>query len=86
MKYNPILMQKVTAEKKEESEQEKLKKETGIDDQDVVLKKKGIKDYTVLILRSLLYTAVVALIFIGLVTALNPASRQVIMDMLSQFM
>lgn len=84
MKYNPILMQKVTEEKKEENEQERLKKETGINDQDVVLRKKGVKDYAVLVLRFLLYVAVIALIFVGLVTALNPASRQVIIDMLNQ--
>lgn len=84
MKYNPILMQKVIEEKKEKDEQERLKKETGINDQDVVLRRKGVKDYAVLVLRSLLYAAVIALIFIGLVTALNPASKQVIIDMLNQ--
>lgn len=84
MRYNPILMQKVTEEKKEENEQKRLKEETGINDQDVVLKKRGVKDYAVLALRSLLYAVAIALIFAGVVTALNPASRQVIIDMLNQ--
>lgn len=84
MKFNPILMQKVTEEKKRESEQEKLKEEAGIDTQDVVIKKKGVREYAVLMLRSAVYAAVIALIFFGLITVLNHASRQVIIDMLSQ--
>lgn len=84
-KFNPILMQKVAENQKQESEQEKLKEETGIDDQDIVLKKRGVLDYTIAFLHCILYVIFVSLIFIGLITVLNPASRQVIADWISQF-
>lgn len=86
MKFNPILMQKITEEKDQENEQEKLKKETGIDDQDIVLKTRSMKDYAVTFLRCILYIACIVLIFIGLITALNPPSRQVITELFRVFL
>lgn len=83
MKFNPILMQKITEEKDWENKQEKLKEETGINDQNVVLKSSSMKDYIVTFLRCILYITFIVLIFIGLITALNPASRLVITELFS---
>lgn len=85
MKYNSILMQSVTEEKAKEREQEKLKEEAGINDQDIVLKTRSARDYAVTLLRCIIYAAFIALIFIGLITVLNFDSRQVIVEMFNTF-
>lgn len=85
MRYNPILMQKIMDEKNMEAEQARLKEEAGIDSQEVVIKKKGMRDYSILALHFLMYAAVIVLIFVGLITALNPASRQIITETFTAF-
>lgn len=79
-KFNTILVKKIAADRKQESKQEKIKEEVGISDQDVFLKKRSAKDYAIAFLHCILYMVFIALIFIGLITALNPASRQIIVD------
>lgn len=79
-KFNPILLQKVREEQKEEERQEKLKAEAGITDPDIVVKEKGIKEYSLSILKGILYTAFICLIFLGILTVLNPTSQNILID------
>lgn len=80
MKFNSILMQKVTEEKRKESKQGKWKEQAGIDSQEIIIKKKNVRDYIILAVHFIMCALIIMLIFIGLVTALNPTSRQVITD------
>lgn len=86
MKYNSILMQFVTEENAKEREQEKLKEESGINGQDIVLKTRSAGDYAVTLLHCIGYAVFIALIFIGLITILNFDSRQVIVEIFNIFL
>lgn len=77
-KFHPILVKKIEIEEQEEKKQERLKKKIDIVDEGIVLKEKNWKDYGKQFFKCLIYTLFVILVFVGIVTVLNPASQTMI--------
>lgn len=86
MRYKSILGEKVKREQAEEEKEKKLKNDAGIESDNVTVRIKGAKDYIVGILRTIFFTIFIILIFIGIVTIINPTSRYMILQMLQQIM
>jgi len=84
-RFNVRLEEKVRAEEDVEKKQVQLKEEAGIEDEDIVVKEKGVKDYSKAILRTMIYIAIVFFFFVGVITLLNPVSRNLMLTFLSQF-
>ena len=70
-----------------EEKQEELKKESGIDDEEGELhvREKGPFDYIKGFFNGIFYVAFVALIFVGLVTLINPISRGILLELIMGF-
>ncbi len=83
MRYQRILMERISDEEEKEREEIILQKEAGIitPEGELVITRKAITDYirqTVNIITSGLY---ICLIFIGILVLLNPSSRDMILKL-----
>ena len=82
-RYKPILMEKIHRAEAEEKKQRELKEELGIiPDDTIIIKKKGISDYLLSVLKGFGYLIYVILVFLGIVTVINPVSRDLLLKML----
>lgn len=81
-RFNPVLMEKIASEEQAEREQRELKEAYGIVAEDVSVRKKGLKDYAFSAIRGLGYLLYVVLVFLGIVTWINPVSRGMILELL----
>ena len=81
-RFKPILMEKISRLEQAEQEQRELKQEYGIAADDVVVSKKNIKDYAISILKGIGYFIYIILVFLGIVTLINPISRDIFLGML----
>lgn len=81
-RFKPILMEKISRLEQAEQEQRELKQEYGIAADDVVVRKKNIKDYAISILKWIGYFIYIILVFLGIVTLINPISRDIFLGML----
>lgn len=81
-RFKPILMEKISRLEQAEQEQRELKQEYGIAADDVVVRKKNIKDYAISILKGIGYFIYIILVFLGIVTLINPISRDIFLGML----
>ena len=71
------------AEEQANRKQETLKKQNGIpeDGNGMQVREKDAKDYLIGFLHGIIYILFTALVFIGLVTLINPGSRSVLLDL-----
>lgn len=81
-RFKPILMEKISRLEQAEQEQRELKQEYGIAADDVVVRKKNIKDYAISILKGIGYFIYIILVFLGIVTLINPISRDILLGLL----
>lgn len=81
-RFKPILMEKISRLEQAEQEQQELKQEYGITADDVVVRKKNIKDYAISILKGIGYFIYIILVFLGIVTLINPISRDILLGLL----
>lgn len=81
-RFKPILMEKISRLEQAEQEQRELKQEYGITADDVVVRKKNIKDYAISILKGIGYFIYIILVFLGIVTLINPISRDILLGLL----
>lgn len=81
-RFKPILMEKISRMEQAEQEQRKLKQEYGIAADDVVVRKKNVKDYAISAIKGIGYLAYVILVFLGIVTLVNPISRDILLSLL----
>lgn len=76
-----ILMSGIRRKEEEEKAQQELKEEYGImEEAGVTVRKKGLRDYSISALKGIGYLIYVLLVFFGLVTVINPISRQILLD------
>lgn len=71
------------AEEQAKKKQETLKKQNGIpeDGNEMQVREKNAKDYLLGFLRGAIYVLFTILVFIGLVTLINPGSRSILLDL-----
>lgn len=80
-KYRAVLVRGIEAARKNEEEQETLRKESGIKSRGYRLKEKSRKRVAWDVLKKAAFMAYAALAFIGAVMLLYPASRAVLLRM-----
>lgn len=76
MRYKTILAAKIEEEKKEELQQKKLKEKNGIDESDVIVKKRTKKQFSHAILAGLLNIIRFIFAAIGILVVIDPALRE----------
>lgn len=77
-----ILMAGIRQKEEEEEKQRALKEEYGIiEEADVMVMKKGIRDYAASAIKGAGYLIYVLLVFFGLITVINPVSRQILLEL-----
>lgn len=86
MRYQSILSAKVEREQAKAEKEEKIKMEAGIESDNVNVRVKGAKDYVFGLFGVVRLFSFIILIFIGIVTIINPISRSIIMQLLQQIM
>ena len=79
-RFKPSLMDKVEKEQRQEIKQEKLKAESGIKEEEVLVKEKSGSDYGKAVFRLVIDTALAALAFVGILVVLNPESRGMLLE------
>ena len=72
MRYNPILTAKIEEEKKESLKQEKLKEKNGIEDENVIVKKRTGRHLLHAILMGILYIIRLLLAAVGVLVLIDP--------------
>lgn len=74
------------AEEQAKKKQETLKKQNGIPEygNGMQVREKNAKDYLFGFLRGIIYVLFTVLVFIGLVTLINPGSRSMLFNMILQ--
>lgn len=77
-KYKNILVRKLEEEKQEEQEQNRLRKESGIENKSYHLQERSIRSYGRDVLRGIGYALYMALAFIGVLAVLHPESRSIL--------
>ena len=80
-KYKEILVRKAETEKKEETEQEKLRRESGIRNSGYRLKEKSWAAVLWDATKKACFIAYAVLAFVGAVMMLHPGSRDIIIQM-----
>lgn len=85
-RFKKRLIMLTEAEEQAEKKQETLKKQNGIPENGngVQVREKNAKDYLFGFLRGIIYVLFTILVFIGLVTFINPGSRSMLFDMVLQ--
>ena len=81
-RYKPILMARIEAVEKEAAKQKHLREDSGIAEEHLIVVERGIQDYLFLGIKYSGYVIYTILIFFGLLTVLNPASRLLIVNIL----
>ena len=76
MRYNPILTAKIEEEKKESLKQEKLKEKNGIEDENVIVKKRTGRHLLHAILMGILYIIRLLLAAVGVLALIDPTLRE----------
>ena len=76
MRYNPILTAKIEEEKKESLKQEKLKEKNGIEDENVIVKKRTGRHLLHAILMGILYIIRFLLAAVGVLVLIDPTLRE----------
>lgn len=76
MRYNPILTAKIEEEKKESLKQEKLKEKNGIEDKNVIVKKRTGRHLLHAILMGILYIIRLLLAAVGVLVLIDPTLRE----------
>ena len=76
MRYNPILTAKIEEEKKESLKQEKLKEKNGIEDENVIVKKRTGRHLLHEILMGILYIIRLLLAAVGVLVLIDPTLRE----------
>ena len=76
MRYNPILTAKIEEEKKESLKQEKLKEKNGIEDENVIVKKRTGRHLLHAILMGILYMIRLLLAAVGVLVLIDPTLRE----------
>ena len=76
MRYNPILTAKIEEEKKESLKQEKLKEKNGIEDENVIVKKRTGRHLLHAILMGILYIIRLLLAAVGVLVLIDPTLRE----------
>lgn len=76
MRYKTILAAKIEEEKKEELQQKKLKEKNGIDENDVIVKKRTKKQFGHAIFAGLLNIIRFIFAAIGILVMIDPALRE----------
>ena len=76
MRYNPILTAKIEEEKKESLKQEKLKEKNGIEDENVIVKKRTGRHLLHAILMGILYIIRLFLAAVGVLVLIDPTLRE----------
>lgn len=76
MRYNPILTAKIEEEKKELLKQEKLKEKNGIEDENVIVKKRTGRHLLHAILMGILYIIRLLLAAVGVLVLIDPTLRE----------
>ena len=86
MQISKRQMEQQEAEEQAKKKQETLKKQNGIpeDGNGMQVREKNAKDYLFGFLRGIIYVLFTVLVFIGLVTLINPGSRSMLFNMILQ--
>ncbi|MEH2932176.1 hypothetical protein VSQ48_20180 [Candidatus Ventrimonas sp. KK005] len=79
-RFKPSLMDKVEKEHRQEIKQEKLKAESGIKEEEVLVKEKSGSDYGKAIFRFVVYVVLGMLAFVGIMVVLSPEARGILIE------
>lgn len=85
MRYKTILAAKIEEERKEELQQKKLKEKNGIDENDVIVKKRTKKQFSHAILAGLLNIIKFIFVAIGILVMIDPTLRETFIQEILSF-
>ena len=77
-KYKDVLVRKLEQEEKDENEQARLRKETGIKNRAYQLKERSLQSYAKSALYGAGYALYMGLAFLGILAVLHPESRAIL--------
>lgn len=81
-KYKDVLVRKLEQEEKDENEQARLRKETGIKNQAYRLKERSLRSYVTSALYGAGYVLYMGLAFLGVLAVLHPESRAILITII----
>lgn len=85
MRYNPILTAKIEEEKKESLKQEKLKEKNGIEDENVIVKKRTGRHLLHAVLMGIIYIIRLFLAAVGVLVLIDPTLREAFFSAMQSF-
>ena len=81
-KYKDVLVRKLEQEKRDENEQVRLRKETGIKNKAYRLKERSLRSYVKSALYGVGYILYMGLAFLGILAVLHPESRAILITII----